>query len=92
VAALDYPHLFFLPAKGSGLSEDSVLRFEHIQAARAATVEPVFKDGKAVFPSEVAWGILQHQHHKFVTGKVLSQEIEDTLKAYRELVFASYEP
>ena len=90
VAALELPHLFYLQAHHHGCKEPSVLRFEHIQPVAAAAVQPTFIDGKQSFLSETAWAILQHQLHKFITGKLLDEDIEETLQAYRKLIAEAY--
>ena len=90
VAAMELPHLFYLPAHHEGCKEPSVLRFEHIQPI-ASGVRPIFIDKKQSFLSDTAWGILQHQFHKFITGKVLDQEIEEAVNAYRSLVMDAYQ-
>ena len=90
VAALQLPHLFYLPTHPHGYVEPGVLRFEHVQPVKASTVEPVFRNGQQTFLSGLAWGILQHQLIKFMTGKVLDADIEETLRTYAQLVLEAY--
>lgn len=91
IVAVGFPNLFYLPAHPSGLTEDSVLRFEHIQPAVTAGIEPVFRQGKQSILSDTAWAVLQHQLLKFVSGKILDTGLEETIQAYRELVLDAYE-
>ncbi len=90
VAAMEFPHLFYVPAHPDGFSEAGVLRLELVQPVATAAVEPVFKSGRQSLLSEEAWAILQHQLMKFVAGKVLDNELEETLRAYRDLVLEAY--
>mgnify|MGYP001597210878 FL=1 len=90
VAALKLPHLFYLPGHHHGFNESSVLRFEHIQPVTAVGVEPIFIDGQQSFLSEPAWAILQHQLHKFISGKILDAGLEETLQAYGQLVLEAF--
>ena len=53
-------------------------------------VRHVFTDGKLSFLTETAWTILQHQLHKYLTGKMLDAGVEETLQAYRQLVLEAY--
>lgn len=91
VAALEFPHLFYLPAQAGGLTEPSVLRFEFIQPVALAGVQPIFASGmKQSALSETAWAVLLHQLVKFATGKPLDQGLEETLQAYQALVLGEY--
>jgi hypothetical protein len=87
IAAMERANMFFLPADANGMAENSVLRFEHIQPVAAAGIEPIFVSRmQEVFLSEDAWAILQHQLHRFCTGRVLDAEIEETIGVYRQYV------
>jgi hypothetical protein len=91
VAAMEFPHLFYLPAQAGGLTEPSVLRFEFIQPVALAGVQPIFVQGaKQSFLSETAWTILLHQLVKFSAGKPLDEILEETLRAYQALVLEQY--
>ncbi len=88
VAALEFPHLFYLPAQPGGVTEPSVLRFEFIQPVALAGIRPLFFDGakKQGVLSETAWAILLHHFVKFACGRPLDEELEQTLRAYQDLV------
>lgn len=91
VAAMEFPHCFYLPAQAGGLSEPSVLRFELIQPVALSGVEPIFVEGtKQSFLSDTAWAILLHQLVKFTSGRLLDDRLEETVQAYRELVLQEY--
>ena len=91
IAAMEMPHLFYLPAHASGLSEPSVLRFEHIQPVAAAGVQPLLKSNlQRSLLSDDVWAILQHRLHLFVSGRVLDPVLEETLAAYRECINDAY--
>jgi len=91
VAAMEFPHLFYLPAQASGLTEPSVLRFEFIQPVALAGVQPFFLPGlKQSVLSDTAWAILLHQVVKFATGRLLDEGIEETVQAYQALVLEDY--
>jgi hypothetical protein len=69
-----------------------VLRFELIQPAATATVQPFFTSGKKQqFLSTESWAILQHSLVRFATGAVLDAELAQTLKEYGEIVMEAYE-
>jgi hypothetical protein len=92
VASMKYPHLFYLPAHPYGFGEQGVLRFELIQPAATATVQPYFTSGKKQqFLTKESWAILQHGLVRFTTGTVLDAGLEQTLKAYGEIVMEAYE-
>jgi len=87
VVAMDFPHLFYLPAQAGGLTEPSVLRFELIQPVALAGVVPFLIHGtKQRVLADTAWAILVHRLVKFVSGKVLDAGLEETLAEYRSLV------
>lgn len=88
MAALEFPHLFYLPAQPGGVPEPSVLRFEFIQPVALAGIRPLFFDGgkKQAVLSETAWAILLHHFVKFACGRPLDEELEQTLRAYQDLV------
>jgi hypothetical protein len=91
VAAMEFPHLFYLPSHVGGLSQPSVLRFEFIQPVALAGVQPLFtSDGKQSALSETAWAIMLHQLVKFATGKPLDEGLEETIQAYQSLVLEEY--
>ena len=91
VASLKYPHLFYLPAHAYGFSEQGVLRFELIQPAATATVQPYLTSGKKhQFLTRESWAILQHSLVRFMTGSVLNAELAQTLKEYGEIVMEAY--
>jgi hypothetical protein len=66
----------------------SVLRFEFIQPVALAGIRPLFFDGgkKQGVLSEAAWAILLHHFVKFACGRPLDEELEQTLRAYQDLV------
>lgn len=88
VAALEFPHLFYLPAQHGGVGEPSVLRFEFIQPVALAGIRPLLFDGakKQGVLSETAWAMLLHHLVKFTSGRPLDDELEQTLRAYQDLV------
>jgi hypothetical protein len=86
VAALEFPHFFYLPGQTGGLGESSVLRFEFIQPVALSGVEPIFMGTKQSFLSETAWAILLHQLVKFTSGKPLDDHLEEAVQAYRQLL------
>lgn len=91
VAAMEFTHLFYLPAQPGGLTEPSVLRFEFIQPVALSGVQPIFvQGGKQSFLSDTAWTILLHQLVKFATGRPLGEKLEETLRAYQALVLGEY--
>jgi hypothetical protein len=91
VAAMEFPHLFYLPGKAGGLVEPSVLRFEFIQPVALSGVQPAsVSGGKQSFLSDCAWTILVHQLVKFASGKLLDDGLEEMLQDYRTLVLEEY--
>jgi hypothetical protein len=90
IAAMQYPHLFYLPAHPSGFSEEGVLRFEHIQPIATDGVQPVFCNSKQSFLSDTAWAVLQHRLSLFMTGKVLDASLDETVRAYAECLLEAY--
>jgi hypothetical protein len=90
IAAMQFPHLFYVPAHASGFAEEGVLRFEHIQPVAAEGVQPLFCSGKQSFLTDTAWAVLQQRLHLFVTGNVLDQVMEETLQAYTACLLEAY--
>lgn len=90
IAAMQFPHLFYVPAHASGFAEEGVLRFEHIQPVAAEGVQPLFCSGKQSFLTDTAWAVLQQRLHLFVTGNVLDQVMEETLQAYTACLLETY--
>lgn len=86
IATMEIPHLFYLPAHRAGCREPSVIRFEHIQPVPAAGVQPFFVDGKQSALSREAWTLLQHQLHRFLTGRILDEGVEESISTYRQLI------
>lgn len=89
IAALKFPHLFFLPNHAIGGTQ-GVIRLEHLQPVAAAGVEPRFHQTKQCFLSDEAWAILQHRLSLFLNGKGLDDELEKDLQAYSDCVMEAY--
>jgi len=90
IAAMQFPHLFYVPSNASGFAEEGVLRFEHIQPVAAEGVQPLFRNGKQSFLTDSAWAVLQQRLHLFVTNRVLDQAMEEALQAYTECLLEAY--
>jgi hypothetical protein len=92
IAAMKYPHLFYLPAHPYGFVQQGVFRFELIHAAATASTQPYLTSGKKQqFLTKESWAILQHRLMLFMTGTVLDAGLEQTLKEYGEIVMQAYE-
>ena len=90
VAAFESPNLFYFPSAHEGIKAESVVRFEHVQPVPLAGIRPIFIDGKKSFLSDVAWTILLHRYLLFLTGKVLDQDLQGQIDAYRTLLLEAY--
>jgi hypothetical protein len=91
IAAMKFPHLFYVPAHAYGFGHEGVLRFELIQPVAAASVQPYFTSGKKQqFLTAESWAILQHRLVYFESGRILDAGLEQTLKEYGDIVMEAY--
>jgi hypothetical protein len=66
-----------------------VIRFELIQPAATAAIQPCLTSGK--FLTKESWAILQHRLVGFACGTVLDAGVEQTLRVYGDIVMEAYE-
>jgi hypothetical protein len=92
IAAMKFPHLFYVPAGAYGFGEAGALRFELIQPAGAASVQPYFTSGmKQQFLTTESWAVLQHRIMLFLTGRILDVDLHQTLTEYGQIVMEAFE-
>lgn len=90
VAAFESPNLLYLPSAHEGITEESVLRFEHLQPVPLKGLRPYFIDGKTSFLSDEIWTIFQHWYYRFLTGRDLDAQLQEQIDAYRSLLLEAY--
>jgi hypothetical protein len=89
LAAMQCPHLFYLPSHANGLGPSGAVRFELAQPVSVNSVTPIMMSGpKAKLLSAPAWAILQHRLAMYSHGGVLDAALGQTMKEYGEMVLA----
>jgi hypothetical protein len=84
--SFEFPHLFFLPKQAHGFHEDTILRFEHLQAIPLGGIRPAFDGTQWCALSDEAFLLFRHQLAKFMHDRVFDADTEDTIVGYRQLV------
>ena len=85
VQALRHPGMFYLPESRVHHIEESVCRFDSIQAAHGTAAEPLLAGKDPVMLSTEFFGLLKSQLILYVGG-VLPKEMAEVLELYAGLV------